>query len=151
MVPPLRQGHLKNSSHGQPWWVAAQVTGQKAFPKGAGAEMAAAQLVPRAEGQQTVTAKGHQLSGREAPPVCDTCHGAQSPGCPQQCGQQALLMCQSWWVPLALHRQAQPPPVPPHHHPGTAHSLPAAAPTVSLSQRCLQVGPNVTALCALWF
>lgn len=77
MVPPLRQGHLRNSSHGQPWWVAAQVTGQKAFPKGAGAEMAAAQLVPRAEGQQTVTAKGHQLSGREAPPVCDTCHGAQ--------------------------------------------------------------------------
>lgn len=44
----------------QPWAamvVAAEVTGQKAFPEGVSAEMAAAQLVPRAEGQQTVTAK----------------------------------------------------------------------------------------------
>lgn len=34
MVPPLRQGHLRNSSHGQPWWVALlRSPGRRHFPR----------------------------------------------------------------------------------------------------------------------
>lgn len=83
---PLHQGHLRSGSHGQPWWEAAEASRQEGgCPQGA--EVAAAQLLPPAEGQQTLQPTATSSAGVTllcVTPVTGHCHTATSPHCPQQ-------------------------------------------------------------------
>lgn len=132
MVLPLHQG-----PSGAAAAVGAEARGRRRVP---GVEVAApTQLLPGRKDSRRYSQR-HQLSGREAPPACHTCHGTLSHG--HQPGLssagRALPMCQSWWCLLPSTGSPAPGTPSPWRD---SHSLPSAAPTEPPSQTRVQVWP----------
>lgn len=118
----------------QPWWEAAEASGQEACPQGA--EVAAAQLLPPAEGQQTLQPTAPGSAGMTpllcVTPVTGHCHTATSPGCPQQRGHFSCARARGCLLPSTgrpspcqchlITTQGQPlPPLGSIHRPQAKH------------------------------